>query len=178
MSELLLALRNLCLLRIGPQDLPCSQGLLGTVLGLNLVLDTATGWLLGEPATALGTSLVSLVVVVGGIWLLLKMRDLQARFVQSALAVASAGLLFSVLAIPIQMAMAPLPAELDLLTDGQTLGMMLLAGLGGWSLAVMGHVLRHALERTFLTGLLLALALNLSAAALMQMLLPAGSGGA
>lgn len=175
MSELLLALRNLCLLRIGPQDLPFSQALLGTVVGLNLLLDAATGLLLGKPGMALAASLISLVVILGGVWLLLKMRDLEARFVQAALAVCAAALLFSVLAVPIQLAMAPLPDDLAKLSDAQSMGMMLLAGLGGWSLAVTGHILRHALERSFLAGLLLALALNLSAAAFLQLLLPATS---
>lgn len=171
MSELLLMLRKLCLLRIGPQDLPYSQTLLGMVIGLNVVLDTASGLLLGKPGMAFAASLVSLVVVVGGVWLLLKMRQLDARFVQAATGICAAALVFSLLAIPIQMAMAPLPDDLSQLSDAQTAGMMMLAGLGGWSLAVTGHILRHALDRTFLVGILLALAFNISAAAFLQLLL-------
>lgn len=174
MSELLLALRNLCLLRIGPQDLPYSPALLGMVLGLNIVLDTASGFLLGKPGMAFTASLIGLVVVIGGVWLLLKMRQLQARFVQAALAIGAAALLFSLLAVPVQMVMAPLPDDLKKLSDAQTMGMMALAGLGGWSLAVTGHILRHALERSFLAGVLLALAFNLSAAAFLQLLLSPG----
>ncbi len=174
MSELLLALRNLCLLRIGPQDLPYSPTLLGTVLGLNIVLGTASGFLLGRPGMGFVTSLVSLAVVVGGVWLLLKMRQFEARFIQAALAISAAALLFRLLAIPVQMAMTPLPDDLTQLSDAQTVGTMILAGLGGWSLAVTGHVLRHALERSFLAGLLLAVAFNLSAAAFVQLLLSPG----
>lgn len=175
MSELLLALRNLCLLRIGPQDLPYSPTLLGMVLGLNLVLDTTVGFLLGKAGMAFAASLIGLAVIIGGVWLLLRMRQLEARFVQAALAIGAAALLFSVLAVPVQMLMAPLPDDLDKLSDTQTMGMMVLAGIGGWSLAVTGHVLRHALERSFLTGVLLALAFNLSAAAFLQLLLSPGA---
>lgn len=172
MSALLLALRNLCLLRIGPQDLPHSPSLLGTVLGLNLLLDTVTGWLLGRPGSALGASLLSLIVIMGGLWLLLKMRHFEARFVQTALAVAAAALLFSVLAIPVQAMLSPLPTDPSELGDGQRVAMLILAGLGGWSLAVTGHVLRHALEHSFLVGILLALMLNLAVLAFLGLLLP------
>lgn len=174
MSELLSMLRQLCLLRIGPQDLPYSPALLGIVVGLNVLLDTATGMLLGKAGMAFAASLVSLVVVLGGVWLLLKMRQLDARFVQAALGICAAALVFSLLAIPIQMAMAPLPDDLSQVSDGQTAGMMMLAGLGGWSLAVTGNILRHALERTFLVGILLALAFNISAAAFLQLLMSPG----
>ena len=172
MSALLLALRNLCLLRIGPQDLPYSPSLLGTVLGLNLLIDTMTGWLLGRPGSALAASLLSLIVIMVGLYLLLKMRNFQVRFVQAALAVAATALLFSVLAVPVQLMLHPMPADPTELSDPQRWAMLVLAGLGGWSLAVTGHILRHALERSFFAGILLALMLNLATLAFLGLLLP------
>lgn len=175
MSELLRALRDLCLLRIAPQDLPCNPSLLGMLLGANVLLATLIGIVLGMPVQALATSVISLAVVLGGIWFLLSARELQPRFVQTALAFAAASLVFNLLGTPAKLALVPMPLDPAQLAGGQLLAAFVLVGLGMWMLAVNGHILKNALERSFLSGLLLAFGLDL-AAGIVVLLLVAGSG--
>ena len=166
MRELLVALRDICLLRMGPQDLPYAPNLLVTLIALNLLLDVTVGWLLGLAGAAITGSLLGVLVILGGVWLLLRMRGFEARFVQAATAISGAALLFSILAIPANVALTPMPKDPELFSSGQKLALFMAMLLGAWSLAVTAHILRHALQRPFWIALLLAVMLNVATAAL------------
>lgn len=176
MSELLRALRELCLFRIGPQDLPFAPSLLGAILGANVVLDAMLGVVLGAPLQSLLSSLIRLAVVIGGVWLLLRGRDLQARFVQTALALAVAMLAFNLLAAWPRLLLFPMPTDPAQFSEGQLLAALVFIGLGLWSLAVAGHILRHALERSFGMGLLLAFSLDFVASTVALLVVLPGGG--
>ncbi|HET8897296.1 MAG TPA: hypothetical protein VFN09_00740 [Rhodanobacteraceae bacterium] len=173
MLEFMNTLQGLFLLRRGPQDFPFSPTLLWGLVAVNLVFDVALGGLLGTPGTALAASLATTAVVLGFLYLLLKSRQMLARFVQAGTALSAAALVFSLLAIPAQVALTPMPVDPALLTEPQRLGLLFAAFLGGWSLAITAHVLRHALERSFFQGLLLALLMNFGAAIAVQLAVPA-----
>lgn len=171
MRNLALALRDLCLFRVRPQDLPWAPTLLTTLLAASIIVDAVTGALLGKPGMALAASLIGFAVLLGGLWVLLQLAGKRERFVQAALALVGASLVFGLLAVPVQLLLGELPEDLADLAEAQTFGMLLLAGLGMWSLAVMAHILRHTLEKSFFGGLLLALMLNLVVAACVSLLM-------
>jgi hypothetical protein len=173
--DLLTALRGLCLLRIGPQDLPYSPGLFGALVVANVLLDALVGALLGKLGEALTASLLTAAVTLGFVYLLLRINSRAARFVQTGTALAAAALVFSVLAVPAQVALTPMPTDPAALAPSQALALLGVVALGAWSLAVSAHILRNALERPFFHGLLMALAMNFSAALVVQAVLPQGA---
>lgn len=174
MRELLLALRDLCLLRVGPQDLPFAPTLFGMLVATKLLLDAIVGAGLDALGIALAASVSSTLLVLGTVYVLLRMRGLQARFVQAGTALAAATLLFSILAIPAQFALSPLPQDPTAFTGSQLSMLLLVAALGCWSLAVTAHILRNALDRTFFQGLMVALLINFGTAIVLQTMLPEG----
>ena len=82
--------------------------------------------------------------------LLLWIRELGARFVQTFTALMGTGAIMGVLALPllfIQLQMGEQPALIPSL---------LILGLMIWNLAIVGHILRHAMGAPFFVGVLLA----------------------
>ena len=89
--------RDLCLLRGGPQDLPWSPGLLVALLAAGTALDVLVGNALDADSNALARSLLSSLVVLGLCWAALAMRDLRNRFVQTGTALAATSIAFTLL---------------------------------------------------------------------------------
>lgn len=162
MHDLMVAWRDLCLLRIGPQDMPYAPSLLGVLIVCNVLLSLLVGLVAGSAGTALLGSLVSIVVSLGVLYTLLAMRHIHARFVQAATAIMAAALLFSVLSLPVQFLLTPMPTDLTALTQGQQIALLVAAALGLWSLAVAAHIYRHALNWRFVGGVLVAVFVNLA----------------
>lgn len=162
MHDLMVAWRDLCLLRIGPQDMPYAPALLGALIVGNVLLAVLAGIAVGSAGTALLGSLVSMAVGLGVLYALLSMRHIHARFVQAGTAILAAALLFGVLSLPAQILLTPMPTDLSALTQWQRIGLLLGAALGLWSLAVAAHIYRHALNWRFVGGLLVAVFVNLA----------------
>jgi hypothetical protein len=143
----LVQLGLLCLLRLGPQDLPYSTRLLLQWLGLLLCVQALAAGALGAPQDLPLRLLLSFGLLLGPAWLLLGFLDLRARYVQTVSAFAGSGLLFSVLAIPAALllrGLSPESAEQGV-TAAQGLGVWLLLGMTVWKLVVDSHIWRHAL---------------------------------
>lgn len=83
----------------------------------------------------------------------LYLQRLQDRLLQTLTALAGTGTLLGVVALPVSgwLHNAQLGGE------EMALPALLLLLLIGWSLTVVGHILRHALSTVFVMGLLLAL---------------------
>lgn len=173
MRELALAARDLCFLRLAPQNLPYSANLLIALLAARLGLDLAMGLVIAKLSAALFASILGTTLTLGAVWGLLQMTDRGARFVQTATALTLASLVFGLLSIPLQLGLHPLPENPEQVAGAQFGMLMLLAILGGWSLAVTGHVLRHALEKSFLQGLGIALVISFTIALALRAMLPA-----
>jgi hypothetical protein len=156
-ARLISALFELCLLRIGPQDLPHRPALALALLAAVLALEGYSSRLIGT-ATALGPSLlVSGAFALAATWAVLKLRGVDARFWQTFLALVGTGLLFSLLALPLLAAMGPLdPANPPQMGPLFGWGIVILAV---WRLVVSGHIWRHALGIPLPTGVLVALGL-------------------
>ncbi len=139
---------DLCRLRAGPQDLPYSPRLLVLLLVSALALDGVTGALLGDAEDALAHSLLGIAVVFGLTWFTLQLRGHPARFVQSASALAGAG-------IAISLAQLPVALLIELPTDAAALAALahdplqvalrwLLLATLAWQVLVNAHILQHA----------------------------------
>ncbi|HET6632125.1 MAG TPA: hypothetical protein VFG73_05395 [Rhodanobacteraceae bacterium] len=170
MPELFAAWRDLCLLRIGPQDLPFAPPLLWILVVLNLLLGLLGGALVGYAGNALLSAVVSIGVSFVLLYALLALRQLQPRFVQAATGLMAAALLFGLLGLPSYVLLTPLPAEAQAMTRPQMIALLLLLPVSIWSLVVSANIYRHALSRSWLAGVVATIAINLAAAAVFGML--------
>ena len=156
---------DLCLLRRAPQDLPASQSLLVAVLVVNALAGIVLGaqtW--AGTGVALAATVLDLGVLLALLWIALQMRGVLPRFTQSATALLGAGVLFTLLAMPLQ----PLLDTPEDIEAGALLYLLLLV----WVQLVYGHVLRHALNVNLVSGVALALVYTFTSAVLIELLFP------
>jgi hypothetical protein len=156
---------DLCLLRRAPQDLPASQSLLVVVLIVNALVGIVLGiqtW--AGAGVALAATALDIGVLLGLLWVALQVRGVTARFTQSATALLGAGILFTLLAMPLQ-PLLDTPEEIE---AGALLYLLLLI----WVQLVYGHVLRHALNVSLVSGVALSLVYTFTSAVLIELLFP------
>ncbi len=170
MLDLLRRFLDLCVLRIGPQDLPASQ----TLLAGALLAYVASGTLLTAPLYGAAHALLGALVDAGFMWLyamaLLSALGLRPRTVQTVTALAGAGTVFDLLALPLIQALAGMSQE-ELGRSGG-FSSLLYVGLLIWLLVVYGHVFRQALDRSRAIGLAAAFGYLLFSTMVVQMALP------
>lgn len=143
---------DICLFRQGPQDLPAS----GILLGIAVAAHAATAVLLST--VSLGTLSAVLAGLLDTVLLcaltasLLYMQRLAMRVVQTLTAMAGSGAVITLVALPVIAWLHSVRAA----GGDAGLAVLLLLVLLGWSLAVAGHILRHALSVPYFLGLVLA----------------------
>jgi hypothetical protein len=144
---------SVCTFRLGPQDLPAAV----VFLIISLILYGLASVALVLPVRAAATAVLAGAAETGLLllltWGLLWLRGLPARFRQTATALAGTGFLFSMAALPL--------FSLRYAYDGNAavilaVGLLVLA-LVIWNVAVMAHILRHAMSVSFAMGVLLAM---------------------
>ena len=150
MGYLLRAWFEMCRLRAVPQQVPASSGLLGLALVFYVLVSVlvalpGSGWTM-----AWWLTLLDLAVLAGVTALVLRLTGKGPRFNQTLSALAGTGALLGLLALPLVLT-APEPAD----PVPAWAGLLWLVILF-WSLAVRGHILRHALEIPFGMGILLS----------------------
>lgn len=152
---LLLAFLQICLLRRRPQDIPASRELLYlSLLTYTLAsIGLAAGAQSIDAATLAGVA--ETLVLAALVYALLYFRGLAQRWPQTMTALAGAGTIFSVLSVPLFLALSPGTDALP----GRTAIYLLIIVLLIWNVAVVAHILRHALSTSYGTGLIFALAL-------------------
>lgn len=170
MNRLVALIRDLCLLRTGPQDLPFSPALLRNLLLLALLVDVAYSWTVGVGEGLLVVVVMAFAVGVGLVFGLLHLTGRRERFVQTMSAVLLVGIVFKIALMPLVLGVLPLPQPGDAPTMQQGLLAWVVLGLLIWNLVVDGHILRHALEIRLGQGILLALALMIAQLALTHLL--------
>lgn len=159
MRDLILTLRDICLLRRGPQDLPYSPQLLVGVCAFSLGVQMAIAYVLGIPGNTFAAGIVGMAFNLGVLYLLLSLRRVGNRFVQTATALLLCALLFSLLTLPAALIVgtAGQPPTAQTLTPLQALLALISLPIVVWKLVVDAHVLRHALNLPFLGGLIVAI---------------------
>ncbi|WP_045223494.1 hypothetical protein [Methyloterricola oryzae] len=155
---------DICLFRRGPQDVPASQLLLGLAVLVYLTVGVVLLGLEGMSMEAVLQALVELLILLGFVWGNLKFLRLQKRFVQTAIAMLGADALISSLAIP--------PVAWMAYSAGARGAYLLLLLLMLWHLAVVAHILRHALSRPLGVGIGLAVVYVVASYQVMLTLFP------
>lgn len=152
---------DLCLLRRKPQDLPASPVLFAAVLAVavlgGLLLSVTAG---SGVVGALAQSLLDLLLLLGVLHLALKALDKQARYLQTATALLGADAVIGFVAlVPVGLAAPAAGAGAEPGAELLLAGLMFLA-LVAWSVLVVGHILRHALDLSLAQGIVIAVAFD------------------
>jgi hypothetical protein len=156
----------ICLLRKGPQDIPASPVLLKLSLlsyglsGLLVMLVSMT------PAAAFFQTLLDITLLTGLTYGILELQGYGARFGQTLTALLGAGTLLALVTLPVIVWIGGQAAQ----NDAAELPSLLFFLLLGWSIAVMAHILKHALSTTRWMGLLYALVYLIISLALSSLL--------
>lgn len=161
---------SLCLLRAGPADAPPSSALLIQTLLAYLGIGCVISMLHLEFADGLLSSLVDTSLLVGMTGGVLAVRGYTARLQQTLIALAGAGIVLGILALPLLLWLDGAQQA------GVSPGMvsLLLFALMVWSLAVTAHIMRQALSVSFPMGVLIAVIFALVSIRVMNFLFPPG----
>lgn len=141
---------KICLLKLGPQDLPASNFLM-LISALAYTLINALGALLVlSPAQAILSAILEVALIGAMTQLLLWIKEQGARFQQTFTAMMGSGAIIVVLALPLSFIQAQAGEQ------GAFLPSVMILGLMFWNLTIVGHILRHAIAAPFFIGVLLA----------------------
>jgi hypothetical protein len=159
MASVILIVRDILLLRRGPQDLPHSTQVLTSVAALCVIVQISIALFVRDVSlgAVLGGALLWLAFTLLTLNLLLALRGLRSRFVQSATALLSCTLVFTVLSTPIALLAGTPPPTPEQMTGVQMLLGAISLPLLVWKIVVDAHVFRHSLNLPFAGGLLIAL---------------------
>lgn len=156
---------DISLFNKGPQDSPASPFLLGLAVAANLAVGLLLSLFDVEWDMALLQSATGVLLLAGFLWGLLVLTGKRPRFLQAAIAAYGCDTLVSALAIPL------LTLALFLPEVKGVVGILLVL-LMFWQMAVIGHILHHALAVPFLAGLGLALAYTAMSYRIMMTVFP------
>jgi hypothetical protein len=159
MFDIIKLVFDICLFKKGPQDLPYSAWLLRLLLVVYvcirvLMLSIHFDWL-----NVLLQVFVDLLLVTGFVWIILYLARKLGRFYQVLSAVLGTDAMISFFALP---GMASMETRQG--------------GLLGWHWAVIGHIIRNALEQSLSFSLGLAFLYLLGSYQVMALLFPEVAG--
>lgn len=148
-------LLNVALRKKGPEDIPDSGFLLGLTFVVYLLMQIPLGWIAYGPSNALySTIVVSVGMVMLGLWLLLILTGFRSRFRQSLTAMLGVNALLSAFSIPFSFWRDAAMGD----QNGVALPSTVIFGLMVWSLVVDGHIISRAISKPFGIGLMIAVA--------------------
>jgi hypothetical protein len=159
---------QLALLRRRPQDFPWSPLLLAMVLAAHWLLGVVLFSFRMPVASAVAAGLVSSTLLCVLTSSLLAVNRLLPRLVQTLTALAGADVVVGVVARPVT---AWLHGDLEGGAASGVPGLLYLLLLG-WNLAVVGHVLRHALDAPLPLGVVIALVFYVLSVSIMNGMFP------
>ena len=168
MNVLLDIYLRIALMRSPPQVLPASRFLLGLVLILHWVCGVALTLFTEPLGKALFNSLLGTLIMVALVHGILALHGRAGRVVQTLSAIAGCEALIGLLAIPVT---AWFYAD-GVAKDLAALFSLLLLG---WNVAIVAHILRHALSTTQLAGFIYAMAYMLFSIGVAGLITPGGA---
>lgn len=154
---------DLLLLRRGPQDLPSDWGLLGGLGFIYCSLTFAQVRLVTDTGPALLQSLLAIFLLVVFVHMVLRLKGVPERFVQTLTGLFAVGAVLTLLMLGPTAALAPFLESLAQAEDpasvAQPPGLVLLAYtvIGIWGLVAFGHIYRNALGVNLWLGVATAL---------------------
>lgn len=164
---------DICLFRKAPQDLPAS----GSLLLVTLLASAAGSLILARSSLswsgAAQSALAETVFMTGAIYLMLKLQNRPARWLQTVTAVAGTNVVLVIISLPLLLWLLSAQAgEFD-----ATLPALLFLGLIVWNVMILGHIFRHALSTYLPLGVLVALGYYSLSIVLLNWLVPAPASG-
>ena len=168
LREFFASLRDTCLFRRGPEDMPYAPWLLTALLVACAGMQVAFGLHDGIQRALIAGAIVGGLAMVWLVFLLLRGAGKPERFVQTTTALAAAYLLFGLaksllaLLLPVkawQEQMMAEPGHLPVVTGNQAPVMFAVAALVIWQFCVWVGILRRALEIPVAGGVLVFLLL-------------------
>lgn len=163
-------LLEICLLRAGPQDLPAAPPFLVLTLVGYFLVDVLISRLSLPTGTAFAVSLLDLLLLAAFAQIVLRIVARPARFNQTLAALAGTGQLLGLLALPLIHGLTTAQAA------GEPTAGLAFAWLAVlvWSLLVLGHILRHALSVSLMTGVGVAVLYSLVSVMIVRAVFPEG----
>jgi hypothetical protein len=160
-------IRDICLLRRGPQDLPYSiPALIGVAAGC-VALQLGVAFARNLPINGvLAGAVLWLLATLGALSLILNLRGLRNRFVQAATALLGCALVFTLLSMPIALLVGEPPITAEQMSPLQLILGLVSLPLLIWKVIVDAHVFRHSFDVPFLSGVVIALLWIIAAMAL------------
>lgn len=151
MAKLIMMFWQVCTFKIGPQDLPSSSALMRTSILAYVLASILVSALSLSTGKALVSGILDVALVAAMTQLLLWIRELNARFQQTFIALMGSGAIIGFLALPL-LAMQMAAGE-----QAAALPSLIIVGLMFWNVAIVGHILRHAIDAPFFVGVGIAL---------------------
>ena len=143
---------KICRFQLGPQDLPSSQSLMVVTLLLYLLMSTIIAGFELSPAMATFYAALDAALLLGMVRMMLWVRDLWPRYQQTITALLGSGVMFGFMAVPLLWWRLQYGDPVEAFFPS-----LLVLVLMVWNVAVVGHILRHALNVPFYVGVALSL---------------------
>lgn len=156
-TRLFAGIRDLCLFRSGPQDMPYSPRVLIMLLIIGAIAEAAFDLPRGIPVAMVIGADAGTLIALAALHAMLRWRQKPERFVQSALALVVTSLLFELIVLPlILLGGLPtvLPTQHLALSVPQTLTLLAVFVLVVWQAGIAANILRQALQVPFAGGVL------------------------
>lgn len=157
------------MLRLGPQVIPRSRELFLVVFTVyylcNLVVASFS---IPSLSTAFMTALLDVVFLLGMIYLLLKIVNYPGRWLQTVTACSGTGIIINLCAILLLLFSQHASANSSL----EAVLSLLFLLLVGWSIIIMAHILRHAMEVSMGIGIIISVGMVWLSAMLVLLFMP------
>jgi hypothetical protein len=137
--------RDLCLFRAGPQDLPYSPRALIALLIVGALLETFWDLHQGGGVPMVVAANLGTLAALGALRSMLRWRGAPERFVQTALAMLASGLVFEVLVLPLLLYIGH-PLKPEQVSGAQLLAALVVFILLLWQLGISVRILRSSLQ--------------------------------
>ncbi len=144
---------QICLFRLGPQDLPASNFFLGFIVAMSAIVALLLNLINLPLKDAALIVVLNLAVVAIITQFILRLYNKPMRFVQTLGAQVGTGIVISLFAAPVVVMLQYANTHNVDMASGLFLWMLLLT----WEIAITAHILRNALACSFVQGFLIAI---------------------
>tara|TARA_R110002049_G_scaffold270516_1_gene447510 strand:+ start:819 stop:1331 length:513 start_codon:yes stop_codon:yes gene_type:complete len=140
--NIILRFIDLCRLKAGPADMLASNQLLKMTLLVYFLLGIAISRIDSAWDVSIISSLADTSFMIVAVGVMLHLKGLQTRYQQTLIALAGAGIILDLVGLPLMFWLN----QIDKVEQGTSLALFLMIGLMFWSLMIMAHIFRQALE--------------------------------
>ena len=173
---LFFAFFDICRFRKRPQDIPKSNNLLVSCIFSYAVISTALVGMAESIDRAMLSGITEIVVLSVFSLLLLQISGKAMRWIQTLTALSGTGVVLSIIALPVYFFLSTSGTDDSTNEPLYQMFLLMLAALAFWNIAVMAHILKHALEVSTVISILLAISYIWIILTLSTALFPSESG--